>query len=82
MKSIFIWFTSSFEIVSAVMHDPNTFLWVVTSVDDAAAVNPNGIKTYLTFIKGNPVFTNSSKSLPKNPPIVLFYSNEFLIILY
>ena len=44
------------------------------SVADAAAVNPNGIKTVLanglsTFpIKSNPVFSNGRKSLPKNPP--------------
>ena len=44
------------------------------SVPDAAAVNPNGIKTLLanglgTFpIKDNQVFSNGPKSLPKNPP--------------
>ena len=43
-------------------------------VADGAAINPNGIKSLLanglsTFlIKGNPVFNNDSKSLPKNPP--------------
>ena len=41
---------------------------------DAAAVNPNGIKTHLAnsliafFIKGKPVLINGSKSLPKNAP--------------
>ena len=40
---------------------------------DAAAVNPNGIKTFLANglstcpIKGNSVFSNGPKSLPKNP---------------
>ena len=43
-------------------------------VADAAAVNPNKIKTLLanglsTFpIKGSPVFSNGPKSLPKNLP--------------
>ena len=44
------------------------------SVVDAATVNPYGIETLLTnglskvFIKGNPVFGNDPKSLPKNFP--------------
>ena len=52
--------------------DPNIFLWRAASVSDAAAVNSNSIKTLLanglsTFpIKGNLVFSNSRKSLPKN----------------
>ena len=43
------------------------------SVANAAVINPNGVKTLLanglsTFsIKGNPVFSNRPKSLPKNP---------------
>ena len=47
---------------------------MAASVADAAAVNPNSIKSLLanglsTFpIKGNPVFSNGSKGLPKNPP--------------
>ena len=42
-------------------------------IADAVAVNPNEIKMSLatslsTFpIKGNPVFSNGAKSLPKNP---------------
>ena len=58
---------------------------MTASVTDATAVNLNGIKTLLanglsTFtIKGNTVFSNRPKSLPKNPPD---YSNEFLITLY
>ena len=41
---------------------------------DAAAVNPNGIKTFLTnglttfFINGKPVFNNGPRSLLRNPP--------------
>ena len=44
------------------------------NVAEAAVVNPNGIETFLadglsTFsIKRNPVFSNVSKSLPKNSP--------------
>ena len=38
---------SSFEIIIVVKPDPNIFLWIVASVADAAAVNPNGIKTLL-----------------------------------
>ena len=47
---------------------------LAASVTDAAAANPNGIKTLLAnglstfFIKGNPVFSNGPKSLLKNPP--------------
>ena len=54
--------------------DPNIFLWISASTVDAAIVYPNGIKTLLanglsTFpIKGNPVFSNGPKSLPKDPP--------------
>ena len=65
-------FTSSLEIISVVKLDPNTFLWIAASVA-TAAVTPNGIKTLSanglsTFpIKGNPVFSNGPKSLPKNP---------------
>ena len=49
-------------------------LWIAAFVADAAAVNPNGIKTLLangfsTFlIKGNLDFDNGPKSLPKSPP--------------
>ena len=45
---------------------------------DAATVNPKGIKTLLanglitSFIRGNPVFSNGPKSLPRNPPVVSF----------
>ena len=77
-----ILFLSSLEIINVVIRDANSkwrpdlniFLWIAASVADAFAVNPNGIKTLLandlsTFlIKGNPVFSNGPKSLPKNPP--------------
>ena len=81
-------FISSLEIINVVKPDPNIFLEIAASVADAAAVNPNGIITLLanglsTFpIKGNPVFSNGPKSLPKLLLIVLFYVIEFLITLY
>ena len=43
------------------------------SVADVAAVNPNGIKRFLAngfslfFMKDNPDFSNTPKSLSKNP---------------
>ena len=61
-------FISSLEIINVVIPDSNIFLWIPASVADAAAVNPNGIKTLLangfnTFsIKGNPDFSNGPKS--------------------
>ena len=50
------------------------FLQIAAAVADTAAVDPNCIKTLLAsdlstfFMKGNPVFNNGPKSLPKNPP--------------
>ena len=49
------------------------FLCVLASAADAAAVNPNGIKTLLAdglititfFINGNPVFSNEPRSLSR-----------------
>ena len=55
---------------------------------DAAAVNPDGIKSLLAnglstfFIKGNPVFTMVLKVSLRILLIVLFCAIEFLIILY
>ena len=40
-------FISSLEIINVVVPDPNIFLWIVASVADATAVNPNGIKMFL-----------------------------------
>ena len=61
-------FISSFDIISIVLllcegwlPDPKSFLYIPASAADAAAVNPNGIKTLLAsglitfFIYGNPV---------------------------
>ena len=38
---------SSFDIIIVVLSDPNFFLSIPASSADAAAVNPNGIKTLL-----------------------------------
>ena len=65
---------SSLEIIKVVNPDPNIFLWIAAPVSDAAAVNPNGIKTLVanglsTFsINSNPAFSNGPKGLPKNLP--------------
>ena len=68
---------SSLEIIKVVNPALKIFLWIAASVADAAAVNPNGIKTLLanglsTFpIKDNPVFSNDNKSLPKTPLVFM-----------
>ena len=67
-------FIASFEIINVAVPDPNIFLLLAASVADAAGVNLNDIKALLAnglstfFIKGNPVFSNGLKSLPKNSP--------------
>ena len=38
---------SSFDIISVAIPDPKIFLCVPASAADAAATNPNGIKTLL-----------------------------------
>ena len=76
------------EIVKVVNQDPIIFLWIAASVADAAAVNPNGIKTLLANglsafpIKGNPIFNNGPKVSLKTLLIAQFYVIMFLIILY
>ena len=67
-------FISSFDIISVVgLPDRKMFLCIPASAADVAAVNPKGVKTLLAnylitfFIKGNPVFNNASRSLPRNP---------------
>ena len=42
-----ILFISSFEIMSTVIPDPKIYFQIAVSVADAAAVNPNAIKTLL-----------------------------------
>ena len=64
-------------------------LWIAAFVADAAAINPNGIKTLLangfsTFpIKGNLVFDNGPKSLPKsrpNCPILYHWVFDYFVL--
>ena len=41
-------FISSIQVINVVLPGPNIFLWVAAFAADAAVVNPNGIKTFLT----------------------------------
>ena len=75
---------SSFEIIKVVLlllQDPKIFLCIPASAAAAAAVNPKGIKTlsangFITlFIRGNPVFSNGPKSLPRNPADCIIFDN-------
>ena len=69
-------FISSVDIISVVvlLPDPNNFLCIPVSAADAAAVNPNGIKTLLAnglitfFINGSPLYNNGPRSLARNLP--------------
>ena len=77
-------FISSFEITNGVRFgksegctpDPNISFQISSTafVADASAANSDGIKMFLayglsiSFINGNPVFSNCPKRLPKNPP--------------
>ena len=65
---------SSFDIIIVVvLPEPKNFLCISGSAADAAAVNPNGVKTLLAnswitfFINGKPVLSNGLRSLTKNP---------------
>ena len=81
-------FISTFEIINVVILGPKIFFLKSASVIDAAAVNPNGIKTLLAnsvstfFLKGKPVLVMDLKVYLKILLIVLFLAIEFLIILY
>ena len=72
---------SELDIISFVVAEPKTFLCIPASAADAAAVNPNGIKTLLangliTFlINGHPVFNNGPRSLPRSPPDCTILAN-------
>ena len=72
---------SPFDIISVAFRNLR-FSWCIpTSAADAAAANPNKIKTLLAngliefFIKGNPVFSNGPRSLPKNAPDCIILEN-------
>ena len=55
--------------------DPNTFLCILASAADAAAVNglANGLTTF--FINGNPVFSNGTGNLLSNPFDYIIFNN-------
>ena len=41
---------SSFDIINVVVPEPRIFLCISVSAADAAAVNPNGIKTFYLMV--------------------------------
>ena len=51
-------FISSFEIIKVVVPEPYIFFWIPASIAEAAAVIPNGDKTF--FAKGIATFINES----------------------
>ena len=59
------------------------FLWIAASVANSAVVNPNRKKTLLAngfntfFIKGNLVYSNGPKILPKNSWLSYFMQPVF-----
>ena len=57
-------FISLFEINK--VQDPCIFFWIPESIAEAAAVIPNGAKTY--FAKGIATFINEPASLLNNDP--------------
>ena len=73
---------SSFDIISVIVPEPKTFLFIHVSAADAAAVNPDRIKTLLGngliifFINDNPVFNNKARRLTRNPPDCIILDNR------
>ena len=63
-------FISSFEIIKVVVPEPCILFSIPASIAEAAAVIPNGAKTF--FAKGIATFINGPANLlnndPKNPP--------------
>ena len=75
-------FISSLEIINVILPDSNIFLWIVTSDAEATFVNPNVIETLLanTFpIKGNPLFSNGPRSLPKSLILCDWVFDNFIL---
>ena len=70
-----------FISVVALWREPKIFLCILASSTNAVAVNPNGSKILLAnglitfFINGNPVFSNRSRSLSRNPPDCIIFEN-------
>ena len=63
-------FVFSFKIIKVVVQKPCIFFWIPKSIAEAAAVIPNGTKTYFAY--GTATFINGPSNLlsnePKNPP--------------
>ena len=59
-------FISSFEIVKVVVPEPCISFWIPASIAEAAAVVPNGAKTF--FAKGTTTFVNGPASLLNSDP--------------
>ena len=82
-------YISAFDIIIAIVSHSKILFCIAASVvdsvavypNDAGAVNPNGIKTFVAnvlstfFIKGKPVFSSGCKSLPKSFLDYLFLDN-------
>ena len=59
-------FISSFEIIKVVAPEPCIFFSIPASIAEAAAVIPNGPKTF--FAKGIAIFRNGPANLLTNEP--------------
>ena len=57
---------SSFKIIKIVVPEPAIFFLIPTSVTEAAAVVPNGAKTF--FVEGIATFINRLANLLNNHP--------------
>ena len=67
-------FIYSFEIINVFVLDPNISLWIAASVADAAAVNPDGIKTLVA---------NGLSTFPiKDSSVLNSYLNINLILIF
>ena len=67
---------SSFDIISAIVPEPKTFVFIHVSAADTAAVNLNGIKTFL----GNGLiisfFNDQPRRLPRISPDYILLDNR------
>ena len=67
-------FIYSIEIIYVIVPKLWSFIWIAASVADAATANPIGMKALLAngvsifFIKNKAVFSNGTRSPPKNTP--------------
>ena len=78
-------FLSSSEIVNVAKPDRNIYVWVVESVANDSAVNPDGIKAFLANgltkfpIKGNLVFNNGPKNSPDCSILCIWVFDNFVL---